>query len=282
MERVDGFYRWLAEGPTPACDQILAAGLEHAEEPYFQRIVEHLLQRGNDAAWVGLVSSYSRLSSEIRERLRAEPERLRVGLAAALTGPSATARHSALSALIEHPCPTLAYLLPDALRDASDEVHKTAARALRRLGEVVADECPTNDWDQARCRELAAARGELVKALREALRTFDLHCRIEIIEVSLWFAGELGQDLWRMLGNPRSQCGEVASTRLPAWTGPRLVRFLLEGLAQPVWRVSVRRILHRWKSLEEVAAILRNSDERSSPSTYSIDRKCWPSTSSTS
>lgn len=260
MERVDRFYRWLADGPTPACDQILAAGLEHAETPYSQRIVEHLLRRGNDAAWAGLVSSYSRLSPEIRERLWVEPQRLRAGLAGALTGPSATARQNALATLVEHPCPAVAYLLPDALRDTSDEVRRTAAKALRRLGEVLADEFPAADWDQAPRQELASARGELAKALGEALRTFDLHCRIEVVEVSLWFTRELGQDLWRLLGNLRSQCGRVASTRLSAWNSPRLARFLLEGLAHPAWRVTVQQTLHRWSSREEVTAILRNSD----------------------
>lgn len=260
MNPVDRLYEWLDQVPTPVCEQILAAGLEHAEPPYFERIVELLFSRESDAGWGALIANYPRLTPAMRQRLLEDPQHLRAGLATALRATSAKARHQALLALSEHPCPTLSYLLPDALRDSSDAVRKTAASTLRRIAEGVLDCRLEEDWDEARRQEYQSNRAEVARAVQEALRTFDLHYRLEALEVALWFAEDFGDDLWLLLGNRRSQCGHLVAEHLDAWNSPRLARFLLAALTQPAWRYPAQQVLQQWRSRAEVAALLQNTD----------------------
>jgi hypothetical protein len=260
MARIDELYAWLARGPTPDCDQILAAALEHAEPPYFERIVTHLLERGNDASWVGLIAQYPRLAPEARQRLGADPERMRAGLARAVRAGSTRCRLSALAALAEQPCPRLAYVLPDTLRDSSDQVRRAAAKALRRIAETVLDDVGGSNTNEPRSREHALARAEVSKALFQALRTFDLHFCPDVVEVSLWFSRDLGNRLWDMLSNRRSQCGAVLGLHLASWNSPHLARFLVEALTTRPWRVTAQQILRNWRTPAEITAVLRNSD----------------------
>lgn len=260
MARADALYKWLAQVPPPHAERILAAALAHAEPPYRQRITEQLLERATDEAYAGLVANYECLPPDVQQHLWTDRDRLRVGLALALGASQPRTRCNALAALRDHPWPTLSYLLPDALRHPSDEVRRAAGETLRRTAQLVADEVPGDDWDDARQQEYAAGRAETAKAVWEALRTFDLHYRTEAIEISLWFARDFANDLWQVLGNRRSECGNVASNRLASWNSPRLARFLLEALTHSAWRISAQRILQKWTSRAQLVAILRNTD----------------------
>ncbi|MFH1746008.1 MAG: hypothetical protein ABIG44_03075 [Planctomycetota bacterium] len=261
MIPADRLYNWLTELSSPDAERIMAAALARAEQPYLDRIVHQLLDRGTDAAWAALVANYDRLDPEFRQQLRCAPDRLRVGLAAALAAPhDPRARGNALWALTDNPYPTLSYLLPDALRDASGDVRKAATRALRCIAQMVI-EPPTLDNPILADQDLlATGRAEVVKAVWEALRTFDLHYCREVIEISLWFARDFGDQLWEFLGNRRSECGNIASHNLSAWSGPYLARFLLEGLKRQGWRGPARQILLGWNTSAHFAAILRNTD----------------------
>jgi len=260
MPPIDKLYAWLANGPAGDCDQILAAALEHAEAPYFGRIIERLLARGTDAAWAGLIANYELLPAPTRTQLTEDGTRWRTGLTLALAAPHARARRQALAALIDHPCPAVADRLPTALRDTSDEVRRAAACALRRMAEIVLDDEPTEACDLTQRREYVTARANVVHGIREALRTFDLHYCKEVVEVALWFVQDLGAELWDLFGNRRSQCGSVAGANLRAWSGPRLARFLLEALAHPQWRSAAAHLLQSWQEPHEIAALWRHPD----------------------
>ncbi len=265
MPLVDRLYDWLARGPTPDCDEILGAALERAEPPYFERIVAQLLQRRNAAAWAALAGSYQQLTAEIRQRLGADTNLLRGGLAMALGSPSAAARCNALAALRDWPLPALVYLLPDLLRDVSEDVRKAAVPTLRRIAEAVVDEVPTPEWSDDRRRGHATARAEVTKALRAAVHTFDRHHRIEAVELTLWFASDLGSELWQQLSNPRSLFANTVSRHLDSWNNPHLARFLLDSLGQSGWRRYAVDLLPKWHELPEVSAILRHNDLLSDP-----------------
>lgn len=246
---VDRLYEWLAELPTPTAERIWGAGLERAESPYRERIVAALFARSSEAAWAALVAHYDRLTAEERARLRADAARWRAGLAAAARAPAARERARALTVLSEHPCPALAYLLPDALRDSAEEVRQAGARALRRVAEVVLDD-PTAG---------SSGRSEVARAVQEALRTYDLHFRPEAVELALWFAEDLREALWKALANPRSQGSHVVHAHLDDWNGPRLAPFLLQALAQSAWRRTAQEILRQWHTPAEIAALLKHT-----------------------
>ncbi|MGD8452667.1 MAG: hypothetical protein PVJ57_12685 [Phycisphaerae bacterium] len=267
MDRVAELYQWLATGPSPVCERILAAGLACAEPAYRQRIVPLLFDRKTEAAWAGLVANYETLTPAEREQLTGDGALLRAGIAAALQRAEPRTRAQALAALRDYPAPGLAYLLPDVLRSTSNEVRRAAGQTLRRVAEHLADEWPRPDWDEERRRVHAHNRSEMAKALRIALRTYDLHYCADAVEVSLWFADDLGDELWRLLTNRRSQCGNIASTQLKSWNSPRLASFLLTALGHSEWRFTAAQLLRSWSQPDEVAAVLRCAPLLDDPTT---------------
>ena len=256
MSRVEALYRWLSRERGPDVDRAFVAGLAHAEPPYDAEIVRILLRRPNEIAWGGLVAHYPLLDAATRQQMLGKPELLRAATAAALTAASEDGRAAALELLTDHPCPALSYHVADALRDPAPGVRAAAARVLCRTGERL--------WSDGegspRGPEAATERGNYIEALRQALRTFDLHQRPDVLEVCLWFAPELGDGLWDTLNAPRSAAGHVVARHLPAWNGPRLAGFLLLALGQPAWQRSAQRLLEGWSSRDEVIALLRRTD----------------------
>ena len=179
MARVELLYKWLAREADAPTDEILAAALANAEPEYVARIAALLLDRRREAAWAGLVANYHRLAPEQQQRMQKRPELTRAGIAAAIKSPLPMARQNALALLGDQPCAQLAYLAAEALRDPSVHVREGAAWALRRAAEFA-------------LTANAVQRGEVAAALRQALRTFDLHGRLDVREGCLWRARDLG------------------------------------------------------------------------------------------
>lgn len=259
MNRIDTLYRWLTGDVSPESNRILAAALEHAEPEYAARIVGILLDRRHESACAGLVANYDRLTPEARHKLSSRPELLRAGIAAAMRLPAARARENALTLLTEQPVPRLSYLVAEALRDASVRVADAAASALRRAALSLLLN-PSADPAVA-----VAERTEFIKSLREALRTFERHGRADILEVCLWFAADLGKDLWEALADPRTRCGYVIEQHLKHWNHPRLASFLLLALAQPSWRKAATKLLTIWNERDHLIAIVRQTRLLSDP-----------------
>lgn len=261
MSRIEVLYRWLASDTSAEADRTLAAALAHAEPPYDERIAKLLFSRRRESAWTGLIANYDRLSPERRRRLHEPSVLVRSGIAGAIKAADSRSRLNALTLLAQSPCPQLSYLAADVLRDSSPDVRVAAAVALRCHAEQVLTET-----DRLRSEggeglaELGAARAELVRALGEALRTFEVHGRAEVLEVCLWFAKELGSTLWDQLGNKKSSCWRVLERYLPSWNSPRLAGFLLLGLARPAWRATAMKLLDSWDGRAELVALMRNSD----------------------
>jgi len=247
MSRIDILYRWLARVTDPAVEEILAAGLTHAEPEYAARIAELLLNRRHDATPGALVAHYDRLPEELRQRIRRRTELVRAGIAIAIHYPDSRARQNALLLLREVPCPPLAYLAADALRDSSGLVREAAAQALCRLADYALTAEP-------------AERAEVAAALLTALRTFEAHGRQDILEPCLWFAREHGEALWQILGDPRARARQVIFDRLREWNSPRLAGFLLLALAQTAWRETARQLLEGWAEAAHVVALLSHTD----------------------
>lgn len=259
MTRIDALFDWLTLGPTPECDHILAAGLTHADPDTGERIADILFERAYDASWAGLARNYGRLSHAAQARLRSDPRRWRGALAIALETPEPTQRVHALHAFRAQPVPRLAYLVADALRDLSLEVRRAAAETIRELAAWTLNRDRANMPSEERQQWLTERR-EVHQAVAEGVRTFDAHYRIEALQAGIWLAQALGDQLWSLLANRRSQSGGVVSERLGEWNEPRIARFLLEGLLRPEWRRVVERLLDRWERPAELVAILENSD----------------------
>jgi hypothetical protein len=259
MSQVDRLYRWLTHDVSPASSRALATAMVHAEPEYALRIADILVKRRHETAWAGLVAGFDRLPRGVQQELAAQPDLLRAGISGAMKLPGTRAQMNALRLLAAHPTPQLSYLLADALRMPEDDVREAAAAALRcsatrALPEQGVD--PAAAADPARRSE----HRELIRALREALRTFDLHRRSDVLELCLWFAKDLDDALWETLEEPRSTAGFVVEQRLSDWSSPRLAGFLLLALAQTAWRKPALGMLASWSEPAALIALLRNSD----------------------
>jgi hypothetical protein len=261
MRQIDRLYDWLLEGPAPECDRILGAALTHAEPVWAEQMIRLLLKRGEDASWAALIGHYDRLSPEVCALLHQQRERMQAGVALALKSSSRATRANALRALGQQPLVQMAYLLPYALRDSSREVRELAGRTLHQMGEsFLGQPVPSEGADRAVRQAYEEQRSQLNLALAEALRAFDLHCRVEVLEVGLWFARDLGELLWDRLAPHRSHAGTVVAQQIFDWSGPRLAYFLLTALKRPSWRRTATRVLQRWRTVPHVAALLQEQD----------------------
>lgn len=257
MNEVEKLYRWLSTERSNEANRVLAAALERAEPVYAARIAAILLQRKNETAWAGLVANYDRLNADARRQMQANPELLRAAAATALTSRTERERVNALNLLGDQSQPQLAYLLVDGLRDPSPRIRETSARVICAHAERFLSAPPPRDQAAA---DADAERADFISSLREALRTFELHQRRDVLQVCLWFAKDLGDTLWEALAAPRSQCALVVDQHLQAWNHPRLAGFLLLALARPAWRKPALAILNSWNSRRELLAIVKHSD----------------------
>lgn len=255
MARILKFYRWLAAGPAPACDRVLGAALQHAEPEWAERIMRILLDRGGESAWSELISRLPDLPAEVRERIESDGERRRAAIAEAMRNPSEAARLNALAAIERDLNPRMAYLIPDGLRDPSAEVRASSARLLRALAEKVLDAPDVPD----RRRQLAEDRKLVADAAAAAFHSFDVHHRIEALEIGLWFAADLRAQLWPTISNHRSRVGVVLSEHLHEWSPVRLTGFLLTALANASWRQRAVDALSAASGAEMLIAVLRVS-----------------------
>lgn len=247
---MQALYDWLAREPSAEADEALAAALAGAEPAYVPQLAEVLFARRQEASWKGLICNCDRLTPAQRARLGERPDLLRAGLAEALKETAERARHNALALLQIEPHPRLAYAVADLLRTGSPDLQAQAARTLRRIAE----------FGLTLRGRAAAERAEMVPALIDALRTFAQHRQTEVLEACVWYAKELGQPLWDALADQHTQAGHVVAKRLKSWNHPRLAAFLLLGLARPAWRRVTLELLNAWHTLDELVAILRNSD----------------------
>ncbi len=261
MPLVDRLYDWLLQGPTPGADRILAAALPHAEPEWAGRMTAVLLQRGGDASWRALIGQYDRLAPEICALLDQPNEHMQAGIAMALRARAPEQRINALRALERQSSARMAYLLPLAVRDSSRTVRELAAEVFRRMAERFLEQpAPPADADDDLGRAYTDQRHQLALALDEALQTFELHSRIEVLEAALWFSRDLRQPLWSKLTARRSRAGLVVRERLSDWDHPRLAHFLLFALQRSEWRPITARILQNWQTVPQISALLDQDD----------------------
>lgn len=256
MAIVDLLYRWLGRESDPIAGEIFVTALAHAEAPYAERIAKTLLERRDEAAWSGLVANYDRLTPKLRDRLFVSPDRVRLGVQRALNGGGQRARLNALTLLRDWPCPQLSYLLIDALRNESPTIRESAAITLKQFAVHVL----TADYARG-----TPQRDEIVRGIRDALDSFNRHNRVEVVEIALWFAADLGDFLWDTLGDHHVRCGYVVSQHVETWNHPRLAQFLLLALAQPKWRTIASKLLREWQTIPEITALLRSSELLDNP-----------------
>lgn len=253
MLPVEAWYAWLAQGPAPDVDRLLAVGLRAAEPAYAPHLVACLLERGNEASWAALITAYLDLPDDVRGLLHDDVDRFHAGISLAMRTRDRAARLSAIAACTHDFSPRLAHPLVDALRDASADVREAAAATLRILAEKFHDQVQQG-------KAAPDVRERFALAVEDALRLYDMHRRPELVEVALWFACDIRATLWGLLDSPRSHVARAVTENLAEWDSPRLASFLLLALRDPAWKSTALRLLRGWSSAPHVLALLACSD----------------------
>lgn len=269
MRKVDQLYTMLENGPSPACDEILTAGLALAEPEFFDELVGVMLRRRNEAAWGGLIEHWHRLTIDVQEILQSDESAMLGGIARCMRG-SPDARYHALVALEQAPRTGAAYLLPQALRDAAPRVRESAAHCFRVIAELHYERLGHVQSGAADPKgRFADEHEQMLAAVHEVVATFDVHLRVELVEACLWFASELGPELWDRLNRPRTRLARVVAARLEEWNSPRMAAFLLLALRFSEWRTPAQKILREWDSTAYIGPLLRNTHLLADPETAS-------------
>lgn len=257
MPLIDKLYSWLAARPDPQLDGLLGDGLAMAEPAYVGRIAAVLLGRKSEGSWAALLANFPRLDARTQSAVLANGDLLVAGAALALGRPGEGVRLAVLSAMDRVRSARLAYLLPPRLRDATLSVRDAAARLLRDMVEQHVDSAPAPDRPN---EAYDAERRLLVQTVGEALRSFELHHRVEALQAALWLARDLDEALWRVLTSVRSRAALVVHDHLALWDHPRLAPFLLMALRQPQWRDAAIARLSQWSTAAQAAALLRETE----------------------
>jgi len=258
---VEKLYAWLAASPDTEADRILSEALEWAEPAYASRMLGLLLGRRTEAGWACLIARYDELPAELREKLVAERELLTAAISRALRSGQVRERCNALRVCEEVASPRLAYLLPNLLRDSSPTVRDAAVQVLHRIARTFLERTAPERHASGGAREAYEAEYEqMVRAINEAMASFELHLRVEVIEAATWFGRRLSDVIWERLEHQRWRARAVIENQLPLWNKPWMAAFLLSTLRQRDWRRYALRALRSWTDGEHVAALLREAD----------------------
>lgn len=221
---------------------------------------------------------------EFRSLLVRHVSDLHSGLRAAVESPEPAARLAAVSLILAANDVRSAYLLSTALRTACHETQSAAANALREMTArllAVADEVqegpsPTPAHDShangrtapavtparsapavttarsalvdATARSalpVAPARSALADAVAHAVRGWEIHLQLPVLEAAMWLAPELEPVIVEKLNEPRSRIGHALQSTLETATDARMAGFAFRALAIPWLRAAAAKTLGR-------------------------------------
>lgn len=266
MAIVDQVREWLAGHESADADRAIGAALGNAEPGHFEKLVEVLLRRARPTSWGALIGMYERLGEGVRRALLANEQLMLDGATIAMKSGDARSRYNALAAIGDFPAANLAHLLALALREKSQATRERAAATLRRMAELYLTRGEIEQGSGTKARLTPEQqRRQIVDALRDALRTVDLHLRVEVLEPCVWFDADLAGDLEEALNKPRSRCIHVLEENLAVWDTPLLAPFLLRCLGRSDLRRQAQGILRDWSEQEEVTELLKCTGMLSQP-----------------
>jgi len=240
-----------------AADDALAAAMAEAEPEAIDAIMRAALERNQPAGLAGLVAWYHRMSKEQQQVVHGCVDRLCGVMRDCCSMDEVQARLNVVTIVSESRRYRLAYLLSSLLRDRSPRVRKAAATALQSLVDRFLTEMTAfnRDWGeeppdadclhrkQAALQEKLLDRCQLADAVGAALESFDKHLHPPVVETAMWLVDELGERFWSILRLAGGHARRAALDIIQGTLTPRLVPFIIEGLAYDEFRPTIVRAL---------------------------------------
>lgn len=264
----------LKASSNPCADDVLVEGLTNAEPAFQQQLVETILERKRKDGLVGLVGVFHQLPSKLQNAVLDRQDALFGVLRLCVKSRDAQTRQNALEIIGRTGSYRLAYLLSLALHDSHLNNRERAAQILRMLADryfrqervtlQVLRSGPLSGSEQSSVQayslaRLAEERSYLISAITEAVNNYDVHKRVEIAELVLWFAQYLSGTLWKTIGNRRSGCSRAILDLIEGTRDPRVAPFLYQALGHQDLRPTATRLLTNHRDDAFMEAFVRHS-----------------------
>lgn len=229
----------LAHVTGEAADEALLDGLLLVDAELQTEIVGILLERNHEGGFDGLIAVYDRLAAEAQNHVLANVSQLYGALRSGIKSSAGQTRQNALEIVGRSGSPRLSYLAGQAMRDGSPAVRGEAAGTILKLTElhfrnheeireslcdVIAREPGLFRIASHTMRLLRDEREYLLETLRDALKCYEGHLRIEVLECAMRLAHELEEDLFgghlATRGKLLHAVSELLASRLDAGFAP--------------------------------------------------------------
>lgn len=245
----------LKDEGAPAADLALLTALREVDAVTSKAIVELLLLRAQKAGLLGLIELFHEFDEPICRDIIEHVDQLFAALRLASQAKDEQVRLNVLEIIRRGYAYRAAYLLDSALHDRASRVREAAADTLYALADQLLKTSPIPPPDRGKLtseetRTLTADledhmedRRQVIGAIEGGLACYGMHLQPKVIEAAMWFADELGQKLWAVVGVPGSKPAHAAISVIAGVKSPRLVPFCMTALHYSTFRAPVAKSL---------------------------------------
>ena len=226
-----------------AADFALAAALPQMTSAEQALALDVLLERDHEPALAQVVAGFDGFEQGLRFLLAREADRLGGGVRICMAHEAFEVRRAGISLIQESGSCRLAYLLGEALAQPCRKTAQLAAQTLLMLTERVA----TVGQRPARTtgRRTTIPIEGLLGALRQALLSWPLHYRSEIVEAAALLSDCLEETIVSAVADSRRKIAHAFNGVLSKARDPRLAGFVLRALRAPELRETAARLIAR-------------------------------------
>ncbi len=284
----------LADLPGDAAEQALLDGLLLVDAELQTDIVGILLERNREGGYEGLIAVYDRLAADAQNQVLTHISRLYSALRAGIKSSAGQTRQNALEIVGRSGNPPLAYLAGQAMRDGSPAVRAEAAGTILKLTD---QHCRNHEEiREALCgvierepglvriashtiRLLRDEREYLLETLRDALKCYESHLRLEALECAMRMAHELEEELFGRHMATRGKLLHAISELLTSKLDTGFVPVVYLSLPHPELRRRVLQMIESCRDSDFFAEFIRwhwlCADPVIGKSLSSIHRCAW-------
>lgn len=256
-------FRFLADTENEAAVDVLVAGLDCPHRGVRERALRALLARRSLRGHTEVFRRLSKLDERCRAIIGERPDRLARAARDALQTMEEAACAVAFNAIRSLRLYETMPALVAVLNDQNNPNAERTAQTILELTESFYKELSAPNR-QARRHDMDSLRRRVTSALEEAVRRFDRHRRIEVVEAFLTVAKQHNVMLRRVLRQPGERTRDAVLGAMSNSSRGGVIRLLLGFLEDQQMPQSVRSILSARTDVKFVENLLRTTAPRPS------------------
>lgn len=260
----------LGDLPNLAVEDALLHALPTVSDTVAVAAIEVLLKRARPHALKHLAGHYLSYPDAVRATLAAATGTLSGSIRDLMHAPTAAPKLAALELIRESNDASLAYLTAEGLGADDGSVRTRAGEVLVELVRRHLETRPEPEDDDAE-RVYLARRIQLTEALNQAVRTWELHFRADVLAAALWMYAETEPVVRSRLEGPRSHLVHATRQILAGPPDPRLSVFTWCALELDSVREAAARRLEQADDAGVLAGLIEASWLLADPN---VERGC--------